>query len=78
LAVTLHGTVLVNVAALGPTSARGIAASLRRARASGNAVFVGLALDAKEARTVQARLDDAAAEAIARVLAARAIKGKRR
>lgn len=75
LAVTLDGTILVNVAA--GSNAHDPARLDEITARHGRAVFIGVPLSAAETRAALARLDDAGSELAARVLAARFKKSRR-
>lgn len=75
LAVTLSGTVLVNVA--NGSSERDPVRLAELAARSGRTVFIGVPLNDAETRAALARLDDAGSEVAAQILAKRLKKQRR-
>lgn len=68
VAVTTEGALVVNVSGFGPTSIEGLIA---RALDDDAELFIGVVVDEDERELLLERLDNAAAEAVARVIGKR-------
>ncbi len=71
VAVTTEGALVVNVAGFGPTNIEGL---ITRALDDDAELFIGIVVEEKEQDLMMKRLDNAAAEAVAKLYGKRARK----